>query len=60
MLQGAVVRGFGRGSKQLGFPTANIDAAKLADALEGVQTGVYCGWATVGGSPVYKTVMSIG
>ena len=28
-MQGQVVKGFGRGSKDLGIPTANIDAASL-------------------------------
>ena len=45
LLQGAVVRGFGRGSRQLGVPTANIDPGPLADVLESVPSGVYFGWA---------------
>ena len=28
-LKGKVVKGFGRGSKELGIPTANLDAASL-------------------------------
>ena len=28
-MQGSVVRGFGRGSKDLGIPTANLDSASL-------------------------------
>ena len=28
-LKGRVVKGFGRGSKELGIPTANLDAASL-------------------------------
>lgn len=34
-----VVRGFGRGSKQLGCPTANIDS--ISDLT--ISTGIYCG-----------------
>lgn len=62
-LRGTVVKGFGRGSKELGIPTANLDADALAAAgcLEGVEPGVYFGWASVGDfKEVYKMVMSIG
>jgi FAD synthase len=62
-LRGTVVKGFGRGSKELGIPTANLDAEALAAAgcLEGVDPGVYFGWASVGDSQeVHKMVMSIG
>ena len=55
-LGGAVVKGFGRGSASLGTPTANLDSAPLATALEGVVPGVYIGWAQVAGGPVYKTL----
>lgn len=34
-----VVKGFGRGSKELGCPTANVDGANSID----MQTGIYCG-----------------
>ena len=44
----------------MGVPTANLDAAALGSLLDGVTPGVYCGWATVNGGPVYKAVMSIG
>ena len=60
LLRGEVIKGFGRGSASLGTPTANLDAAALADKLVGVEPGVYVGWASVNGGPVYKTVMSIG
>jgi HAD superfamily hydrolase (TIGR01509 family) len=61
-LRGAVVRGVGRGSAQLGIPTANLDPAALeAGALGGAVTGIYCGHASVGdSSEVYDMVMSIG
>lgn len=60
-LKGKVVKGFGRGSKELGIPTANLDAASLQGALAEAVTGIYLGWASIGGSKqVYKMVMSIG
>jgi len=60
-IKGPVIHGFGRGSKELGIPTANLDAAALAPELDRVETGVYYGWASVGSSPAtYKMVMSIG
>ena len=61
-LRGAVVEGFGRGSKLLGCPTANLDPASFRGLLTDVPRGVYMGWAQVGGAgqPVYKTVLSLG
>lgn len=60
-LRGPVVHGFGRGSKQLGIPTANLDALALGSLVDGLPAGIYFGWASVGSSPeVYKMVMSIG
>lgn len=62
-LQGWVTRGFGRGSKDLGCPTANLPDS----SIEGVplETGVHFGFARVVASPaphdaVYPMVMSIG
>lgn len=48
-LAGAVVKGFGRGSRELGVPTANLDAAALGPALVAAPAGVYAGWARVVG-----------
>ena len=59
-LVGPVVAGFGRGSKELGIPTANMDPDTLGTALDGLLPGIYCGWATVGGAGPYKAVLSIG
>lgn len=59
-LRGKVVNGFGRGSKLLGCPTANLDPEAFKDALHGVQRGVYMGYASVSGGPVYKAVLSLG
>lgn len=55
-----MVEGFGRGSKSLGIPTANLDAEKLEPFLKDLPAGVYCGFARVGDSPVYPTCLSIG
>lgn len=37
--------GYGRGSKQLGFPTANLP--DFSTQLAGVEQGIYCGWCRV-------------
>lgn len=76
MLRGEVIKGFGRGSRELGIPTANLDteALEASGALAGVEAGIYAGWATVwpreeagagtgtaAPAPVaHKMVMSIG
>ena len=42
-----VVTGFQRGSKELGWPTANLENTDVVQATIEVATlGVYCGWAT--------------
>lgn len=43
-LDGIVVVGMGRGSKQMGVPTANLDPQPLKDQLEELPKGVYFGW----------------
>ena len=52
MLEGRVVEGFGRGSTQMGVPTANIEPGPLKDKLEGLPLGVYFGCAPSPASPV--------
>jgi hypothetical protein len=42
-LHGDVTSGFGRGSRQLGFATANLPPKPLATELEGLPKGVYFG-----------------
>lgn len=60
-MAGPVIRGFGRGSKQLGIPTANLDAQAQGGVVDALPAGVYFGWASVGASAdVHKMVMSIG
>ncbi|XP_071943350.1 riboflavin kinase-like [Antedon mediterranea] len=58
--RGEVVKGFGRGSKQLGIPTANFPIEVVNDLPNDFATGVYYGWARVNDGQVHKMVMSIG
>lgn len=47
-LSGPIVKGFGRGSADLGIPTANIPLAGLSvGGNEDIESGVYFGWAGV-------------
>ncbi|GAA5828353.1 hypothetical protein JCM5353_004803 [Sporobolomyces roseus] len=46
-LSGWVSRGFGRGSKDLGCPTANLPDSTISPYFDTLQTGVYFGWARV-------------
>lgn len=39
-----VVAGFGRGSSELGIPTANVPIEELPDIVQQLETGVYFGW----------------
>ena len=61
-----VVRGFRRGSTELGFATANLDMDELGDRGEALNTGVYFGWAKLSGNDkigdkkCYPAVVSVG
>jgi riboflavin kinase len=68
-----IIHGFGRGSKSLGCPTANLDITEeIAKVIEPLMTGIYCGYASfilpasaeeklcVSYEKKYKMVMSIG
>ncbi|KAJ2897533.1 riboflavin kinase, partial [Coemansia aciculifera] len=59
-VSGTVVPGFGRGSKQLGIPTANLPEDAVNQALTDIAIGVYYGWAQVDSGPVLPMVMSLG
>jgi riboflavin kinase len=70
-LSGPVIKGFGRGSKELQIPTANIPISGLSvGGCENVESGVYYGWASLNLPPshpdyspegnIYPMVMSIG
>ena len=58
-LKGTVVKGFGRGSRQLGVPTANFPEEVVAQ-LPALGEGVYFGWARVSAREVIGMVMSLG
>mmetsp|Transcript_13905 Transcript_13905/g.37307 ORF Transcript_13905/g.37307 Transcript_13905/m.37307 type:complete len:267 (+) Transcript_13905:296-1096(+) len=45
LLEGSVDKGFGRGSRNLGFPTANLARNANIAALAGRRRGVYFGYA---------------
>jgi riboflavin kinase len=59
-LKGIVINGFGRGSKKLGIPTANLPIEPYENLLKSFPLGVYCGWVNINGGPVYKMAMNIG
>ncbi|NWT13922.1 RIFK kinase, partial [Vireo altiloquus] len=58
--RGQVVKGFGRGSKELGIPTANFSEQVVESFPSDIPTGIYYGWACVGNGDVHKMVLSIG
>ena len=52
-LSGQIVKGFGRGSSELGIPTANIPIEGLdVGGHTGVESGVYFGWAGISLAPL--------
>lgn len=57
---GPVIKGFGRGSKVLGIPTANLSTEGYSTVLSEQPSGVYFGWAGLSTRGIYKMVMSIG
>ncbi|GLU23095.1 hypothetical protein SLE2022_391270 [Rubroshorea leprosula] len=57
---GPIIKGFGRGSKLLGIPTANLSTEDHSTLLSKYPSGVYFGWAGLSTRGVYKMVMSIG
>ncbi|KAK3830768.1 MAG: riboflavin kinase [Linnemannia elongata] len=70
-MNGTVIKGFGRGSKDLGIPTANLPEEAIAAQDDKLVTGIYYGWAQVVESTnsslatscpatVYPMVMSLG
>ncbi|XP_053962073.1 putative riboflavin kinase [Anastrepha ludens] len=57
---GEIIRGFGRGSRELGIPTANFPLEVVKSLPAALSLGIYYGWANVDNGEVYKMVMSIG
>lgn len=61
LLVGNVTKGYGRGSKKLGVPTANLPYFDSELSTHAVERGVYFGWAKVQGeSNLYPIVANIG
>ncbi|KAK0084221.1 hypothetical protein PV325_007433 [Microctonus aethiopoides] len=58
-ISGIIVKGFGRGSKSLGIPTANFPQDVVDGLPQDFKIGIYYGWAALEGQ-IYKMVMSIG
>lgn len=58
-MSATVVKGFGRGSKLLGIPTANMNMEEIGDVVQGVATGIYFGYTMLRGT-VYQAVVSVG
>ncbi|KAJ8924420.1 hypothetical protein NQ315_007216, partial [Exocentrus adspersus] len=58
--KGEVVKGFGRGSKELGCPTANYPEDVVKKLPDEIETGVYYGLASVDKGDVHNMVLSIG
>ncbi|KAJ6610497.1 riboflavin kinase [Mycena sp. CBHHK59/15] len=47
-MEGKVIKGFGRGSKELGIPTANLPVDEnLTPWIVDIKSGVYFGWASL-------------
>jgi len=62
-LEGEIVKGFGRGSKEIGCPTANFNEEVVETKLpKSFSSGIYMGWARLDGEEdkVEKAVVSIG
>ena len=57
---GEVIKGFGRGSKELGIPTANFPETVVDNLPDFITTGIYYGWANIDNGQAYKMVVSIG
>ena len=61
LLKGPVMEGYGRGSKQLGVPTANLPQFDSQLKKYDIKRGVYFGWARVDGDERdYPVVCNIG
>lgn len=59
-VRGKVVKGFGRGSKSLGIPTANYEQSVVDQLPEALTKGIYYGFAQVDQSPVHPCSISLG
>ena len=53
-LEGQVTKGFGRGSKELGIPTANFNEKVVSELPNDLETGIYFGWTNLEGDENQK------
>lgn len=61
LAQGVVSAGYGRGSKKLGFPTANLPHFNDELKQNSIQNGVYIGFGKIQGcSTIYPCISNIG
>ena len=62
LLQGQVTTGYGRGSKKLGVPTANLPHFDNLLQINKYERGVYFGWGCIENEPnkIYGCVANIG
>ncbi|EJF62909.1 riboflavin kinase [Dichomitus squalens LYAD-421 SS1] len=58
LMSGAVQRGFGRGGKDLGCPTANLPDESIVPMSSVTETGVYYGYAQVSREKDGKAVLA--
>ncbi|KIW01381.1 uncharacterized protein PV09_07149 [Verruconis gallopava] len=56
--KGPVIKGFGRGSRELGIPTANIPLEGVSIAGKELDSGIYFGWAGLDLPPSDATTSS--
>ncbi|KAL1875900.1 riboflavin kinase [Diaporthe australafricana] len=60
-MEGKVIKGFGRGSKELGIPTANLPVdATVTPWISDAKSGVYFGWASLELGPDHPNYRSSG
>ncbi|GMH50784.1 hypothetical protein TrRE_jg4788 [Triparma retinervis] len=61
-LRSSVIRGFGRGSRELGIPTANLSREEIGEnVFDSLSPGIYYGLACIEGrTNVFKAAVSIG
>mmetsp|Transcript_18201 Transcript_18201/g.28331 ORF Transcript_18201/g.28331 Transcript_18201/m.28331 type:complete len:191 (+) Transcript_18201:61-633(+) len=61
-LTSTVVKGFNRGSKDLGIPTANLSRTHCNQSFDQLPCGIYWGFARIESEPtnLYKAAISIG
>ena len=60
-VRGPVAKGYGRGGKELGFATANLDSEIIGDVLGDLEKGVYAAfYQTVASGEPKRAVVNVG